>query len=115
MGMLALLIERGALDRGSFLFIDEPESNLHPAWQVEMAEILFELARQGVNVVVSTHSMTILKWLEVHVKEKPEDRELVRLNKFPPDAEWNDDMDAVMAEVKQSLTKPYSDLYIKGL
>lgn len=115
MGMLALLIERGALDRGSFLFFDEPESNLHSAWQVEMAAILFELARQGVNVVVSTHSMTILKWLEVHVKENPEDRELVRLNKFPPDAEWNDDMDAVLAEVKQSLTKPFSDLYIKGL
>ena len=115
MGMLALLIERGALERGSFLFIDEPESNLHPAWQVEMAEFLFELARQGVNVVISTHSMTILKWLEVYVKEKPEDRELVKLNKFPPDAEWNDDMDAVMAEVKQSLTKPFSDLYIKGL
>ena len=115
MGMLALLIERGALDRGSFLFFDEPESNLHSAWQVEMAAILFELARQGVNVVVSTHSMTILKWLEVHVKKNPEDRELVRLNKFPPDAEWNDDMDAVLAEVKQSLTKPFSDLYIKGL
>ena len=115
MGMLALLIERGALERGSFLFIDEPESNLHPTWQVEMAAFLLELARQGVNVVISTHSMTILKWLEVHVKEKPEDRELVRLNKFPPDAEWNDDMDAVMAEVKQSLTKPFSDLYIKGL
>ena len=115
MGMLALLIERGALERGSFLFIDEPESNLHPAWQVEMAAFLFELARQGVNVVISTHSMTILKWLEVHVKEKPEDREMVKLNKFPPDAEWNDDMDSVMAEVKQSLTKPFSDLYIKGL
>ncbi len=115
MGMLALLIERGALERGSFLFIDEPESNLHPAWQVEMAAFLLELARQGVNVVISTHSMTILKWLEVHVKEKPDDRELVRLNKFPPDAEWNDDMDAVMTEVKQSLTKPFSDLYIKGL
>ena len=115
MGMLALLIERGALERGSFLFFDEPESNLHSAWQVEMAAILFELARQGVNVVVSTHSMTILKWLEVHVKKNPEDRELVRLNKFPPDAEWNDDMDAVLAEVKQSLTKPFSDLYIKGL
>ena len=115
MGMLALLIERGALERGSFLFFDEPESNLHSAWQVEMAAILFELARQGVNVVVSTHSMTVLKWLEVHVKKNPGDRELVRLNKFPPDAEWNDDMDAVLAEVKQSLTKPFSDLYIKGL
>ncbi len=115
MGMLALLIERGALEPGSFLFIDEPEANLHPAWQVEMAEFLFELARQGVHVVISTHSMTILKWLEVHLKKEPEDRALVRLNKFPPDAEWNDDMDAVMAEAKQSLTQPFSDLYITGL
>ena len=115
MGMLALLIERGALEPGSFLFIDEPEANLHPAWQVEMAELLFELARQGVHVVISTHSMTILKWLEVHLKKESKDRALVRLNKFPPDAEWNDDMDAVMAEAKQSLTQPFSDLYITGL
>ena len=115
MGMLALLIERGALEPGSFLFIDEPEANLHPAWQVEMAEFLFELARQGVHVVISTHSMTILKWLEVHLKKESKDRTLVRLNKFPPDAEWNDDMDAVMAEAKQSLTQPFSNLYITGL
>ena len=115
LGMLALLIERGVLEPGSFLFIDEPEANLHPAWQVEMAEFLFELARQGVQVVISTHSMTILKWLEVHLKKETEDRALVRLNKFPPDAEWNDDMDAVMAEAKQSLTQPFSDLYITGL
>ena len=113
--MLALLIERGALEPDSFLFIDEPEANLHPAWQVEMADFLFELARQGVHVVISTHSMTILKWLEVHLKKESKDRALVRLNKFPPDAEWNDDMDAVMAEAKQSLTQPFSDLYITGL
>ncbi len=115
LGMLALLIERGILGRGSFLFIDEPESNLHSAWQVEMAAFLFELARQGVQVVISTHSMTILKWLEVQIKEKPENQALVKLNKFPPDDAWNDDIDAVMAEVKQSLTKPFSDLYIQGL
>ena len=115
LGMLALLIERGVLEPDSFLFIDEPEANLHPAWQVEMAELLFELARQGVHVVISTHSMTILKWLEVHLKKESKDRTLVRLNKFPPDAEWNDDMDAVMAEAKQSLTQPFSDLYITGL
>ena len=115
MGMLALLIERGALEPDSFLFIDEPEANLHPAWQVEMAEFLFELARRGVHVVISTHSMTVLKWLEVHLKKESKDRALVRLNKFPPDAEWNDDMDAVMAEAKQSLTQPFSDLYITGL
>ena len=49
LGILALLIERKVLDERSFLFIDEPEAHLHPAWQVIMAENLFELSRQGVT------------------------------------------------------------------
>ena len=55
LGILALLIERKVLDKGTFLFIDEPEAHLHPAWQVIMAETLFELAKGGVNVVIATH------------------------------------------------------------
>ena len=47
-GMLSLLIERKVLDKDSLLFVDEPEAHLHPAWQVFLAESLFELARQGV-------------------------------------------------------------------
>ena len=71
LGTLALLIEQKVLDKDSFLFIDEPEAHLHPAWQVVMAESLFELAKGGVNVVIATHSADILKWLEVHVKRIP--------------------------------------------
>ena len=40
LGVLALAIERKLLDPGAFLFIDEPESNLHPEWQVEMVRAL---------------------------------------------------------------------------
>ena len=67
LGMLALLIEKNLLDKNTFLFVDEPEAHLHPAWQVEMAEALFALAKGGVNVVIATHSADILKWLEVRI------------------------------------------------
>ena len=116
LGILALLIERKVLDKGSFLFIDEPEAHLHTAWQVIMAETLFELSRQGVNVVIATHSADILKWLEVHVKNNPDDEQLVALNQFPVNGrEVDKDFETRIAEIKQELTKPFSDLYLQGL
>ena len=117
LGMLALLIERKVLDENSVIFIDEPEAHLHPAWQVVMAEVLFDLAKGGVNVVIATHSADILKWLEVHVKKHPDDEKLVALNKFPlnGDATNEQDFSDKMASIKRELTKPFADLYVDGL
>jgi len=116
LGFLGLLIEKNILDKGTFLFIDEPEAHLHPAWQVIMAEILFELARQGVKVVIATHSVDIIKWLEVRLKKYPKDEELVALNQFPvSNSTYNEDCKTKMAKISEELTKPFSDLYIKGI
>ena len=114
LGILALLIERKIIDHGTVLFIDEPEAHLHPAWQVIMAEALFRLAKAGVKVVVATHSLDILKWLEVWVKKHPEDEKIVALNQFPV---LNGDDEAFgqkMAKIKGDLTKPFFDLYLDG-
>ena len=117
LGILALLIERKVLDKGSFIFIDEPEAHLHPAWQVVMAETLFELAKGGANVVIATHSADILKWLEVHIKKNPSDEGMVALNKFPVNGDDADDQDFSdkMAAIKQELTRPFAKLYTAGL
>lgn len=130
LGILALLIERKVLDKGTFLFIDEPEAHLHPAWQVVMAESLFELSRQGVNVVIATHSVDILKWLEVRVKKNPDDDQLIALNQFSPKGDKADegfetfapnsdkadeDFETKMGKIMHELTKPFSDLYIEGI
>lgn len=115
-GILALLIERKVLTEDTFLFIDEPEAHLHPAWQVIMADALFELARQGVNVVITTHSVDVLKWLEVHVKKNPEDEQRIALNQFSVNDDAGvEDFETQMAKIKQGLTKPFSDLYLEGL
>ncbi|MFZ2449767.1 MAG: AAA family ATPase [Methylovulum miyakonense] len=41
---------------GDYLMIDEPELNLHPDNQREVARILAQLVNAGIKVVVSTHS-----------------------------------------------------------
>ena len=117
LGILALLMERKILDEDSFIFIDEPEAHLHPAWQVTMAETLFELAKGGVNVVIATHSADILKWLEVHVKKNPGDESMIALNKFPANGDEIEEQDFSdkIAAIKQELTKPFADLYTAGL
>ena len=117
LGLLALLLERKVIEEGSFVFIDEPEAHLHPAWQIVMVETLFALSRRGVNVVIATHSADILKWLEVHVKENPADKKQIALNHFTPQGVEEDerDFEIKLASIKKSLTEPFSNLYMKGL
>ena len=49
---------------GGFLFVDEPEANLHPRAEVLFAELLHTLARSGIQVFVATHSYFVAKRLE---------------------------------------------------
>lgn len=116
LGILALLIERKIIDEGTFLFIDEPEAHLHPSWQVKMARTLFALARLGVNVVVATHSVDILKFLETEVKNHPQNKEIIALNHFSATGvKGYDDFDSKLAGIKEELTKPFTDLHMEGL
>ncbi len=118
LGMLALLIEKNILDKNTFLFIDEPEAHLHPAWQVEMADTLFKLAEAGVHVVIATHSSEILKWLEVHVRKDPKAKEIIALNHFFDGSAKSIDIDRFdtgLAEIKIKLTDPFAKLHWEGL
>jgi len=117
LGILALLIERKVLDQETFLFIDEPEAHLHPVWQVVMAETLFELAKGGAHVVIATHSVDILKWLQVHTKKHPEDESLVALNKFPVNGceTAEQDFGDKLEDMKLELAQPFADLHIRSL
>ena len=120
LGMLALLIEKKILDKDSILFIDEPETNLHPAWQIEMMEILFRLVKAGVYVITATHSADILKWLEVHLKKHSEDIDLIALNQMKVNEDGTVsifDSDKYILEkiidIKNNLTEPFFNLFLK--
>ena len=119
LGLLALLIEKKILDKGSILFIDEPETNLHPAWQVEIMKVLFNLTKAGARVIMATHSADMLKWLEVNLQEQ--DKDLVALNQLSVQEngyvsviEENKDISAKIKSIKKQLTEPFLQLFLQG-
>lgn len=65
LAMLAYLLINGALRGRSTVFWDEPETNLNPKLMVSLAHALVELAEQGYQVVLATHSLFILREIEL--------------------------------------------------
>jgi len=59
------LIENGSLEQGDTLFWDEPESNLNPKLIKNIAAVLLFLANNGIQVVIATHSLFLLRELEI--------------------------------------------------
>ena len=122
LGLLALLIERKVLDKGTVLFIDEPETNLHPAWKVKMMQTLFQLAKEGAYIVMATHSADMMKWLEVYLKNNPEDENLVAINQTftnqkDGSAEVMDSaeqgLESQIKSVQENLIEPFLNLFLE--
>jgi predicted ATP-binding protein involved in virulence len=63
--LLILLIEKGFITKNTVLVLDEPEVHLHPKWQLEYARVIVELVKNGIKVIVATHSPYMLEMLEV--------------------------------------------------
>jgi predicted ATPase len=55
--------------------VDEPETHLHPKWQVEYARLLVELVKNDISVLVTSHSPYLIQALKVFSdKEGIDDR-----------------------------------------
>lgn len=115
LGMIQALLKNNVISEGSFVFFDEPETNLHPAWQVLLTKILIKLAESGVNVVMATHSLDMIKSLEVHTKSK--DGDFIAVNHFTKEGGLfgfdSDDITENLIESREELSSSYKDLYIE--
>ncbi len=58
-----VLYLRHSVAPGNVLIIEEPESHLHPAMQVEFTRQIAILVRAGIRVIVTTHSEWLLEEL----------------------------------------------------
>jgi energy-coupling factor transporter ATP-binding protein EcfA2 len=68
-GILARLISNGEIQRDTVLFMDEPETNLHPAAVRRLMRMLHDISRAGVQIFLATHSYFVLKQLEIISRE----------------------------------------------
>lgn len=65
LGMLARLIATGALLDKGYLFWDETEANLNPRLIRQVARTIVEVAATGIQVVLLTHSLFLLREIEI--------------------------------------------------
>lgn len=63
--MLARLISTGALHQQGYLFWDEPETNLNPKLIKTIAGCIASLAVEGIQIFIATHSLFLLRELEM--------------------------------------------------
>lgn len=59
------LIMNENITKDSILFWDEPEANINPSLMKDIAAILLELSRNGVQIFVATHNYVFAKYIEI--------------------------------------------------
>lgn len=66
---------------GSLLLIEEPENNLHPRWEKELAELFADAVARGQQLIVTTHSEVLVAALANAVRREdvPLDEDSVAL------------------------------------
>lgn len=67
--------------KSSVLFVDEPEINLHPFALVRLADFLYQLSENGIQVYLSTHNYFVLKRLEQLARRYDKDFLLINLRR----------------------------------
>lgn len=116
LGIINLLIEREIITENSYLFIDEPEVNLHPAWQRVLIEALFDLSVAGVKVIITTHSIDIMKCVELLLVQNKEISDThFGINQLSDDGRSiNEDKSNIhkISTIQMDLGKSFDDMFI---
>ena len=72
LAILELLIKGDYVREDTILILDEPETSLHPKWQIAYAKIICALTELGARVLVTTHSPYMLEALKGYSSKNAE-------------------------------------------
>ena len=67
-GILTTLITNRQLGKGTILFMDEPETALHPDAVRKMVEMLVAMSKAGVQIFIASHSYFVIKQMAICAK-----------------------------------------------
>lgn len=104
-GTLKLLLKANVLGKRRPLIIDEPETHLHPAWQVEYAKIIIKLVEQGIPVLLTSHSPYLIQALKV-LSENSEIRSQTHFYL----AEQKENQGSIISDVTDELNRIFAKL-----
>lgn len=108
LAIMDLLILGEYVNDGSLIVLDEPETNLHPKWQVLYAKRICELARSGAKLLVTTHSPYMLEALKGYATKDCMPR--FYLSKSSPEGSKLIDVHGDITQIIDVLSQPLIDL-----
>lgn len=66
-----MLVNNNQINTKTLLILDKPETNLHPSFQIQLANIIVLLVKQlNVMVYINSHNPFIIEALEVYSKKE---------------------------------------------
>ena len=68
-GILLVLLKNNYITKKRVLIFDEPEVHIHPKWRLELAKMIIKLIKNGVKIVVNSHSPYIIDTLKYYADE----------------------------------------------
>ncbi len=83
--VLPALVALLAAGPGQLVYLEQPEIHLHPRAQHQLASLLVEASRRGVQLVVETHSSILLMGVQTLVAQGKADPDSIRLHWFQRD------------------------------
>jgi len=109
-GIFQVLSQNNYLNKNMVLVLDEPEVHLHPKWQLEMAKIIVELVKNGVKIVINSHSPYMIDALKYYADKFKVDNNfyLAEKNKDETSTIQNVTMD--ISPIFEKLTEPLREL-----
>ena len=97
-GVIQMLLDTKAISEEKILIWDEPENHLHPKWQIAFASVLVDMVKQGIPIVISTHSPYFVQgiryysakegmesFVNYYLAEQDEESELSEINEVTHD------------------------------
>ena len=106
--IIEMLYEGGNISGDTIIIIDEPETNLHPKWQVEYAKSICKLVNMGCKFLITTHSPYMIEAFKVY-SDKEKDVVFYYSSKSDGDVKYKDTHGEVN-EILECLSKPFDQI-----
>lgn len=73
--ILKTLLENGSIEQNGIIIFDEPETHLHPKWQLVLAELIVLIQKEfNMHVLINTHSPYFMRAIEVYSSKHETDK-----------------------------------------
>ncbi|KIM12910.1 MAG: hypothetical protein KU38_03050 [Sulfurovum sp. FS08-3] len=107
-GIFQVLSQNNWLNQDTVLILDEPEVHIHPKWQLEMAKVIVDLVKNGVKIVVNSHSPYMIEALKRYSdRANLQDKTNFYLAQDGFIKKINDSNSQTLVSIYEKLSEPY--------